>query len=277
MNENSWLQIGLEELRNKRWFDGYQMLIGAFQRFLRSDDPNSVEKIISSALPILSKENQKKLACNLVTDIILSFQRNFDKREWVQLLPFCLSELRKSSLNECISTICNRVISEKAFQDSGFLEHINNIILERKFHKDIRFHLYYCHGGILCRKKEFALAFESLESWSKEFTPLSIKMHTYLTLAELNAYEISSCGKYLHSNDEAVSTNDSESTNYIEIASRIFQAVEGMNVNEFHSTIQDYSDVINPKGDSLLKALCDGISEIFKEKPNSGLSSLFGT
>ena len=277
MNENSWLQNGLEELRNKRWFDGYQMLLGAYQRCLRSDDPNSAEKIISSALPILSKENQKDLACNLVTDIILSFQRNLDKREWVQLLPFCLSELRKSSLNECISTICNRIILEKAFQESGFLEHINNIILGRKFHKDVRFHLYYCHGGILCRKKEFVLAFESLESWSREFTPLSIKMRTYLTLAELNAYEISSCGKYLHNNDEAVSTIDSESVNYIEIASRVFQSVEGMNVNEFHSTMKDYSDVINPKGDSLLKALCDGVSEIFKEKPNSGLFSLFGS
>lgn len=277
MNENSWLQIGLEELRNKRWFDGYQMLLGAYQRFFRSDDPSSAEKIISSALPILSKENQKLLACNLVMEIILSIQRNLDKREWVQLLPFCISELKKSSLNECISTICNKVILEKAFQDSGFLEHINNILLERNFYKDVRSHLYYCHGGILCRKKEFAFAFESLESWSKEFVPLSIKMRTYLTLAELNAYEIGSCGKYLHNHDEAVSKIDSESANYIEIASRIFQSVEVMNANEFHSTIQDYSDVINPKGDSLLKVLCDGISEIFKEKPNSGLFSLFGT
>jgi hypothetical protein len=49
-----------------------------------------------------------------------------------------------------------------------------------------------------------------------------------------------------------------------------------MNVDEFLSTNEDYSDIINPRADSLLKALCEGISEIFKEKPSSGLFSLFG-
>ncbi|MHA2073694.1 MAG: hypothetical protein ACW97X_03675 [Candidatus Hodarchaeales archaeon] len=276
MNENSWLNIGLEELEHKRWFDGYQMLLGAYKRNLQSNDPNGAEKIISSSLPLFLKEKKKKLACDLITEIILSIQRNLNQRDWIQLLPIGISELRKSSLDDCISRVCNKIIFEKGFQDSAFLQHINNIILEKKFSNDVIYHLYYCYVGILCRKKEFILAFESLESWSQEFAPLSIKMRTYLTLAELNAYEISSCGKYLHNNDDEISAISSESKNYIEIAARIFRSVEVMNVDEFLSTNEDYSDIINPRADSLLKALCEGISEIFKEKPSSGLFSLFG-
>jgi hypothetical protein len=276
MKNNQWLQRGIEELKQNHWFDGYQMILGAYQRVLRSNDPEGAEEIVVKALPLF--ENQKKLACDLISNIIISISRNPNKRLWVEMIPVSIDELAKSNLKECIHIICNKIIFEKKFQHSEFLQHLNNIILEKKFNENVLSHLYYCHTGILCRKKDYVSAFESLSTWNNEKIQLSPKIQTYLTLAEINAYEIEGCGKYLKFDDSESRDlkPDSEAESYLEIANRIFRAVQAMDATEFNSTIQDYSDLINPKGDGLLKALCDGISEIFKTKPDAGLFSLFG-
>lgn len=277
MRYEKWLQRGIEELKQNHWFDGYQMILGAYQRVLQSDSPEDAVKIVSKTLPIL--ESQNRLACDLISVIILSISQNPTKRPWVELIPVSFREIIKSNLTECVQGICNKIIQNKMFQDSELLQHINNIILEKNYSLSILNHLYYCYIGILCRKKDFASAFESLSAWSSEFEKPTPKIRTYLTLAEINAYEIEGCGKYLKEEDSEIiasGSSESETDSYFEIANRIFRAVQVSDVTEFKSTIQDYSDLINYKEDALLKVLCDGISEIFKPKANLGLSSLFG-
>lgn len=277
MRYEKWLQRGIEELKQNHWFDGYQMILGAYQRVLQSDSPEDAVKIVSKTLPIL--ESQNRLACDLISVIILSISQNPTKRPWVELIPVSFREIIKSNLTECVQGICNKIIQNKMFQDSELLQHINNIILEKNYSLSILNHLYYCYIGILCRKKDFASAFKSLSAWSSEFEKPTPKIRSYLTLAEINAYEIEGCGKYLKEEDSEIiasGSSESETDSYFEIANRIFRAVQVSDVTEFKSTIQDYSDLINYKEDALLKVLCDGISEIFKPKANLGLSSLFG-
>ncbi len=279
MRNEKWLQRGIEELDQNHWFDGYQMILGAYQRALQSDSPEDAVKIVSKTLPML--ESQNRLACDLISVIILSISQNPAKRPWVELIPVSLREIIKSNLTECVQGICNKIIQNKMFQDSELLQHINNIILEKKYSLSILNHLYYCYIGILCRKKDFASAFESLSTWSSELEQPTPKIRTYLTLAEINAFEIKAGedSKYLKVEDseiKASGSSESETESYLEIANRIFRAVQVEDATEFKSTIQDYSDLINYKSDALLKVLCDGISEIFKPKANLGLSSLFG-
>ncbi|MFX0087446.1 MAG: hypothetical protein ACFFAU_17480 [Candidatus Hodarchaeota archaeon] len=276
MTNNQWLQRGIEELEQNRWFDGYQMILGAYQRALRSNDPKVAQEIVKRVLPLF--KDQKKLACNLISTIILSVSRNPTKRLWVEMIPISIDELVKSNLKDCIQVISNKIIFENKFQGSEFLQHLNNIILEKKFNENVLNHLYYCHIGILCHKKDYVLAFESLSIWSNELMQLSPKIRAYLTLAEINAYEIEGCGKYLQLEDSESGDllYNSEEAPYLEIANRIFRAVQVMDIIEFNSTIQDHSNLINSNVDGLLKALCDGISEVFKTKPDTGLFSLFG-
>ncbi len=276
MTNNQWLQRGIEELRQNRWFDGYQMILGAYQRALRSNDIKGAQEIVKRVLPLF--EDQKKLACDLISTLILSISQNSTKRLWVEMIPISIDELIKSNLKECIQVISNKIIFENKFQGSEFLQHLNNIILEKKFNENVLNHLYYCHTGILCRKKDYVLAFESLSMWSNEIKQLSPKIRAYLTLAEINAYEIEGCGKYLQfeNSESGDLPYNSDEESYLGIANRIFSAVQVMDIIEFNSTIQDHSNLINSKADGLLKALCDGISEIFKDKPETGLFSLFG-
>jgi hypothetical protein len=164
---------------------------------------------------------------------------------------------------------------EKAFQASEFLSHLKDIINEANFDENIIPDLYFCYAGLFCYIKDYESCFEALSAWENETTSLSPKIRAYLTLAEINAYEIESCGKYLQSKEESTDHYDIDSKSYLEIAFKIFGAVQTNDSSEFHSTIADYSDLINSKKDSLLKGLCDGISEIFTDQSQSGLLSLF--
>jgi hypothetical protein len=277
MQKNPWLERGLNELDNNRWFDGFQMLQGALQRTIRLNQPENAKMVITESLHRFKNGKQEKLACNLFRILVTNLQKKMKERIWIELIPYGFIELKKLSMMKCIRTQCNHIIVEKAFQDSDFILHINNLLLEDKFEFNIYPDLYFIQAGVLCKKKDYISCFEVLESWSKEKKTFSPKIATYLTLAEINAYEIEGCGSYLGT-DYQLETIELEDKRYLEIASRIFKAVKDSNMKDFYSTISDHSDIIDWKYDALLKALCDEISEIFRSKSGSGLfSSLFGT
>ncbi len=274
MIKDPWLKRGLVELQQGHWFDGFQMLQGAIRRAFRYGDPDRAKMVISKAIPLFASGNQAKLACDLVLALIMGISRKINERVYVELIPITLVNLRSASLENCVQTVCNQIIIEKVFQRSEFLSHLHDLIHKANFNPNVVSDLYFCYVGLLCNKKDFVACFETLYSWSQESSFLSPKMRAYLTLAEINAYEIEDCGKYLQMG-ETVVLSESDTDSYLEIANRIFGAVQTSDNSEFYSTIADYSDLINAKKDGLLKALCDGISEILNNKSSSGLLSLF--
>ncbi|MFX0049943.1 MAG: hypothetical protein ACFE8U_01495 [Candidatus Hermodarchaeota archaeon] len=277
MKKNLWLERGLAELRQENWFDGFQMIQGALQRAFRFNKPDSAKEIITEAIAQFSAGKKEIMACKFLKNLIKNLCSRHHKRNWVELIPFSFDEMRKMSFEKCIRNICNQIIAEKTFQDSQFLQHLDNLILEAKYNKVVS-DLYFCYSGLLCLKKDFVACHEVIEEWSKE-SPLTLIMRAYLTLAELNAYEIEGYGKYLqidNQNYETELSSNSESKEYLEIATQIFDAVESSNSSEFYSIITTHSDLIDSKNDGLLKALCDGIADIFKPRSDPGLfSSLF--
>lgn len=278
MDRDLWLERGMDELQQGHWFDGFQMLEGALQRAFRFNEPDHAQVIISKALSAFSSTKQSKLACDFVLSLVLNLRQKRKDASYVKLIPFVFSELRRVSLKECVRNLCNHIITEKTFQGSEFLSHLNNLIIKSNFSTNVISDLYFSYAGLLCQKKDFVQCFEVIHAWSQDLTPLSLKMRAYLTLAEINAYEIEDCGTYLDfkRSDGIESSSFSQEENYLEIANRIFNAVLASNSSEFDSTIADHSELINSKNDGLLKALCDGISEIFISKPSTGLFSLFG-
>ncbi|MFX0014272.1 MAG: hypothetical protein ACFFB2_07260 [Promethearchaeota archaeon] len=271
MITDPWISRGLDEIKNGHWFDGFQMLQGAIQRAFRYGKPDQAKVVISKAVPLFTSGNQKRLACELVLVLIMRTSQKVNERAYAELISESLVELTKASLDSCVQTICNRIIIEKVFQRSEFLSQLQSLILEANYPYEVISSLYYCYAGLLCYKKDYVLCFETLYSWSKTLSVLSPKMRTYLTLAEINAYEIEDCGQYLKI-EEPIESDDKI---YLEIANRIFDAVQASDESEFHFIVTDYPDFINPKKDGLLKALCEGISEILHKKPSSGLFSLF--
>ena len=275
MKKDPWFERGLAELEQSRWFDGFQMLKGAIQRTFRFNNPDHVKMILSKVIPLFMTGNQVKLACDLGQSVIIGVRPKAKERIYVDLIPFILNILQEESLESCVKAICNQIIVEKAFQVSEFLSHLKDIINEANFNINVISDLYFCNAGLFCYIKDYVSCFETLTAWENEKTVPSLKMRAYLTLAEINAYEIESCGKYLQSKEESTDNYDAETKSYLEIAFKILGAVQTNNSSEFHSTIVDYSDLINSKKDGLLKGLCDGISEIFTDQSHSGLLSLF--
>ncbi|MFX1516149.1 MAG: hypothetical protein ACFFC6_07565 [Promethearchaeota archaeon] len=275
MKEDPWFERGLNALKQGHWFDGFQMLKGAIQRTLRNNNADHAKMILSNAIPLFITGNQEKLACGLGQNLINIIDYKIKERTYADLIPFVLALLREENLEMCVQSICNQIMVGKAFQTSEFLNHLRNQINEANFNTDVLSDLYLCYSGLLCYKKDYVSCFETLLSWYNELSSSSPKIRVYLTLAEINAYEIDSCGKYLHSKEEPTNHYDMETKNYLEIAFKIFSAVKTNNIAEFHSTIADYSDIINSKNDGLLKGLCDGISGIFNDQSQSGLLSLF--
>ena len=275
MKEDPWFERGLEELKRGHWFDGFQMLKGAIQRTIRNNNAEHVKLILSKAIPRFISGDQEKLACGLGQNLINNIDLKIKERIFADLIPFVLTLLREENLETCVQSICNQIMVRKSFQTSEFLKHLKNQINEANFNVNVLSDLYLCYSGLFCYKKEYISCFETLLSWYNELSSSSPKLRVYLTLAEINAYEIDSCGKYLHLKEEPIDHFDIETKNYLEIAFKIFSAVKTNDSTEFHSTIADYSDLINSKKDGLLKGLCDGISGIFTDQSQSGLLSLF--
>lgn len=276
--KNPWVDRGLQELSSGHWFDGYQMLLGAYQRALKSNDPEIVSNILNDAIPLFLEANHDKLAFNLISNYILGIRSVRNKREWVEVIKAIFKLVREESQFSRLQNIYSQIITERAFQDDQFLLHYYNIILEAEVVDDVIFDLYYTYAGILCQKKKYVECFEALSTYSEETTNLSARIRTYLTLAEINAYEIGSCGKYLlMSNGKNVQEENPIEARYLEITNSIFRAVENEDEEAFLEILDLYSDLINVHEDILLKVLCDGIKDIFSSQSGAGgLFSLLG-
>lgn len=276
MVKNQWVESGLRELSLGHWFDGYQILLGAYQRILRSNDPKSAINLLNEAVLLFEKGNNEDLACNLIKEYILGIRSKRTQREWVDQFQAIFGILRTTPLIACLKTVYSLIITERAFQDEEFLLHFNNIILEADSINNVIYDLYYCYAGLLCKKKQYVECYEALFAYSEEKSDLSPKIRCYLTLAEINAYEISSCGKFLPEENEDGQTTILDAK-YIEITNSLFKSVEKDNELQFKAVLDSHSDLINSKEDILLKVLYEGINDIFSNNSSAGgLFSLFG-
>ncbi len=279
--DSPWLRRGLEEIRRKSFFDGFQLLQGAIQRAFQHDDHLMAKQIISKALIEFNIFDQRNLACELVKNTVKLLHRKQKIRAWTELIPFTLENLRTLSLEDCIRVFLNQLLSVKSFQDPDFIINMKDLIEESNYDTKTILDLYYLYSGFLCSKGDFIECFNAITQWSMLSKPISLIMRTYLTLAELNAYEIEGCGKYLKTDIQSIPKEDLNAPSgkkYFILAQNIFKAVENNDKKEFYLILEKNSDLINPSNDGLLKALCDGISSIFKNKSGSGiLSSFFGS
>jgi hypothetical protein len=116
----------------------------------------------------------------------------------------------------------------------------------------------------------YSECFETLVDW-KSLSPPSPAILTYLTLAELNTFEIDGCGQYL----KEANMLDSQSE-YIEFASQLFKAVELKDYELYLTIIEDYHNILHSGKDIFLVRLTEGISDFMKPKDKKNLFSLFG-
>ena len=115
-----------------------------------------------------------------------------------------------------------------------------------------------------------------LAEWNK-LIPSSPKILTYLSLAELNAFEVNGVSEFLTEAESLIDQNSSGTDReYVEIASQLFKTVELKNYELLQSILEDYNEIINVKHNALLKALCEGLVDFLKPKSNTNPFSLFG-
>ncbi len=270
MKIDNWIERGLSSLSADEIFDGMQLLEGAMQRVFRSNKPKIALRIIKGTNEILIGKGLNEIFCKFILDIIPLFRKKLGDMDWFMLIPDILSILRKQSMSMCTSNFLNRLILESKPVQEDFLESFVSSIAQKQYTKEVVVDLNYYHAGVLVFKKDYVKCFTVLKAWYK-LTPSSPQVLTYLTLAELNAYEVEGCGKYL---SEAKSLPDKSS--YIELSSHIFKSVDLGNYDLYLSMIEEFTDLVNVKKDALLKGLCDGIADFLKPKNSAGLFSLFG-
>lgn len=272
MTSNSWFDNGIAAIQEKRWFDGYQMLFGALVRALRVKDLKTVHKIMINSIPLLVVGKQNNLACNIALSFINNFPK-IDEREleWLDQIHILLDILHQNKLENCLVEIRRGIITNKKFSSIEFIIDltIQTEILTKS--PRIQYDVFYCQAGLFASQKDYVQCFKTLETLSSK-TELTPRMRVYLTLSELNAYEVDSCGRYIKEMPEKLSFEDGL---YVEIVTRAFRAVEASDQRDFLSLMKEYDDIINIKVDPLLKLLCDGILEIFQGSNGKGLLSSF--
>ena len=276
MEIEKWIERGFDSLKANQWFDGIQYIQGGLQRSFQFDQVKKVETIYQAASELLLPANKQKLFCQLVMDSLPHLRKNVNNKKWIMLYPFIFSILNKKGLESCISNFKNLLIADKSFQKEDFIQELHTLILKDDIPMDIKPHLYFCNVGLLGWQQEYVKCFEMLTEWNK-LTPSSPKILTYLTLAELNAFEVDGVSEYLTQAKSLIDQSSSESDNeYVEIASQLFKTVELKNYELFQSILSDSSGIVNIKHDALLKALCEGLVDFLKPKSNKGMFSLFG-
>ncbi|MHA1331589.1 MAG: hypothetical protein ACTSR2_10975, partial [Candidatus Hodarchaeales archaeon] len=263
---------GIESIKSESWFDSLQLLQGALQRSIRSNSPKMAEKIFLEAIPLYKEGNRENLACSLALYYIRVIGRDKLKEiKWINLIEKIIIVLNKSSLTKCIREFINNIIIEKKFLDDNILNLMDENLQGSLAVPDVKINLSYCLAGLYSANKDYVACFTTLDNLAKE-TALTPILRTYLTLAEINAFELEGCGKYLQN---IIENLDQREEMYIEIAQRAFQAVESFNYNEYESIRKEYSDIINPKFDAILKSLFDGIGEIFQSSRGANVFSSF--
>ena len=272
MTSNLWFDNGMEAIRENRWFDGYQMLYGALVRATRIKDSETIHKIIINSIPLFVTGKQTDLACNIALSFISNFPKiNKSESEWLSLIHILFDYLHQNQLENCLVEVRRTIITNKKFSHTDFIIDLTVPTEALTKSPEIQYDIFYCQAGLFATQKDYVGCFNSLEKLSLKIN-LIPKIRVYLTLSELNAYEIDGCGKYIKEMHDKLTPEDEL---YLEIATRVFKAVETSHKKDFLSLIKEYDDIINIKVDPLLKLLCDGISEIFQNSNRGGLLSSF--
>lgn len=276
MEIEKWIEKGLDSFKANQWFDGIQYIQGGLQRTFQFDQANKAETIFHATSELLIAANKQKLFCQLVMGSLPHLRKKVNNKNWITIYPIIFSILHKEGMESCILDFSNLLIADKRFQDEYFIQEMHTLISKDDILRDVKSHLYFCTVGLLCWQRDYPKCFEMLTEWNK-LIPTSPKILTYLTLAELNAFELNGVSEYLTQAKSLIDQSSSESAKeYVEIASQLFKSVELKNYEFMQSILADYSGIVDIKRDALLKALCEGLIGFLKPKSNKGMFSLFG-
>jgi hypothetical protein len=271
-----WIERGFDSFKLNQWFDGIQYIQGGLQRTFQSDDVKKAETIFQATSKVLFTANRQQLFCKLVMDSLPHLRKKISHKKWIMLYPVIFSIFNKEKMESCIFNFINRMIADKKFQDEEFIQEMHSLISRGDTPKDTKSNLYFFTAGLLCWQREYVKCFEMLTEWNK-LVPSSPKILTYLTLAELNAFELDGVSKYLTQAKSIIEqTSAIISDKYVEIGSQLFKAVELRNYELLHTIVSDYGEVVDIKKDALLNALCEGLADFLKPKSNKNMFSLFG-
>lgn len=270
MKQDTWFKNGIESLENQKWFDGIQLIQGALQRSFRKNQYENTKNILVKSGEILIIAGEIDLYCQLALSTILPIAKREKEEEWVFLIPVILGNLVKVKSTNCLLKIRNKIVETRNFQEKIFLEHLKKIIAKEKIDVNLRSELFYLLASLQVSMQLYPECFETLVDW-KSLSPPSPEILTYLTLAELNTFEIDGCGQYLKEGN--ILNSQSE---YIEFASQLFKAVELKDYELYLTIIEDYHNILHSGKDIFLVRLTEGISDFMKPKDKKNLFSLFG-
>ena len=274
MKHDPWVEKAIIEIDAGNWFDGFQMFQGALQRAIRQNNSSHAREIISKSIPLFSSGKQTRLVSDIVVNFFIALSRKRDDISWVSVIAYVFEELRKNAEFNVLSDIKNKIINNSKFHSKEFSSNLIETVHMANTNSAVISDLYYCNAGILTSIKEYLDCFELLETWGKEFEHVPPKLRTYLTLAELNAYETQGCGRYLEDQSED-ETNETDQM-YLEIGSRILRAVKILDEDEFQRINEEYQDLINSDKDALLSVLIKDLKVLFQPQKGAGLFSMFG-
>ncbi len=247
MEIEKWIERGLDSFKANQWFDGIQYIQGGLQRTFQSDQANKAETIYQATSELLFAANKQKLFCQLVMDSLPYLRKKVHNKKWIMLYPVLFSILNKEGLKSCIIDFINLLIADKNFQEENFIQEVHALISKDNIPRDVKSNLYFCTVGLLCWQQEYVKCFEMLTEWNK-LIPSSPKILTYLTLAELNAFEVNEVSEYLTQAKSLIDQSSSESANeYVEIASQLFKTVELKNYDLLQSILSDFSAFIDKR------------------------------
>ena len=276
MEIQRWTERGLNSFQEKQWFAGIQYIQGGLQRAFQSDQPEVANKIYQVTSEVLFRNGKGDLFCKLVLDSFSQLRKKHNDIKWIAVFPSLLTFLNPKEVNSCRKEFINKIITDKNLREDFFIKEIHKLISEENYSKRTKSDLYFISAGLLCSLSEYVKCYEVLTEWIKE-EPTSPKILIYLTLAELNAFEVDGQSEYLIKATTQIETSTTKSdTEYVELGLQLFKSVELQNYEFLISVIEDYNDIISIKQDPLLKALCDGLIDFLKPKNSKGMFSLFG-
>jgi len=166
-------------------------------------------------------------ACDLVKSIIKPLRRKQKYRAWIELIPHSFEVLYEYSSDDCVKEFINSIFRYRSYQESEFLLNISDMISEANYENKILSDMYFLYSGLLSIKGDFVECFKAISKWSAHSSLPILIMRTYLTLAELNAYEIDGCGKYLEIDNQTLineESNDPLGKKYFTMAKKIFKS-----------------------------------------------------
>ena len=271
MKQDTWFKSGIESLEKEKWFDGIQLIQGALERSFRKNDYENVENIMIKSAEILILADRLDLYCQLALSNILPIAERGKDEEWFLLIPTIYGVLVKVKSESCLVKIRTKIIETKSFQEKIILEHLKKIISKEKVEVAVQAELFFLLASLEVSMQLFPECFDTLVEWKSLSPTPSPEILAYLTLAELNAFEIDGCGQYLKEANELNSQSE-----YIELTSQLFKAVELKDYELCLTIIEDYQDILTPVKDILLVRLTEGISDFMKPKEKKNLFSLFG-